>query len=97
MIDALEIKKLLSKIQRSHGEERTASIGVLQDLIWNEEEFDNETLEEVLSNLAYDLNFYESETRDRDESLGYYGDQHLVEVIEAANEKLDLYIAGKLL
>ena len=97
MIDVHEVKKLLAKIQRSHGEERTATMGVLQDLIWNEEEFDNETLQEVLSDLAYNLNFYESESRDRDESLGYYGDQHLAEVIKAANERLDLYLAGKLI
>ncbi len=73
-----EIKELLKKIQRTYSVQRAEYISTLQNIISDETiEFDDD-IQQVLSDLYYDLNFYEEESRDRDEALGYYGEQRWV-------------------
>lgn len=60
----------------------------LQDEIWNDESIKDETLNEIVSEIAYDLDFYEPNEDWRSESLSYYGDDRLVEVINFAIQKL---------
>jgi hypothetical protein len=87
-----ELKSLLLKIQRTYARQRTESISQLQDKIWNEPNEYDEELQQVLSDLASDLNFYENDPRDRDEALGYYGDQRLSEIITSTLEKISEYL-----
>ena len=45
-------------------------------------------LNEVLSELAYDLDFYESNDRWRENNLGYYGNDKLKNIMKNAIQKL---------
>lgn len=54
-----------------------------QELIWNDE-----NANEILSELAYDLDFYEPNEELRIESPSYYGDDRLEEVVKDAIQKL---------
>lgn len=89
MQDLNEIKELLLKILRKHGEEKAECIRNVQDKIWDEKTQRNAAVQEILDDLASDLNFYESEERDRDEELGYYGEEHLEEVIDSIIKKIE--------
>ena len=61
---------------------------MFQDEVWNDESIQNKTLNEILSELAYDLDFYEPNEEWRKVSPSYYGDDSLDEVVKAAIQKL---------
>ena len=54
----------------------------------------DEDIQQIFSDLAYDLNFYDNEP-DRDEALGYYGDDKLQEVVTTAIKNIEAYEAKK--
>jgi hypothetical protein len=87
-----EIEALLQKIERTYAAERSETISKLQDKIWEEAELQTDELY-FLQELAGDLNFYEPFEPDRDTALGYYDDDHLMEVINIALQKVDAFIA----
>jgi hypothetical protein len=89
-----EIIRLLQKIERTYSTERAETIGMLQDKIWEEPELQTEELY-FLQELAGDLNFYEPFEPDRDTALGYYDDEHLMEVISIALQKVEAVLARK--
>ena len=88
------IKELLHTIQRTSGWPRMEAIRRIQTIILDEPDMPDEKIQQVFSDLAYDLNFYEDEPLDRDEKLGYYGDDKLIEVVDAAIKKIGEYEAG---
>jgi len=59
-----------------------------QDEVWNDESIQDENLNEILSELAYDLDFYEPNVEWRKEAPSYYGDDRLEVVIKNAIQKL---------
>jgi hypothetical protein len=87
-----DIKELLYKVERSYAAARTGNIAALQEKIWDEPAIANEAIQQFLSDLAFDLNFYESNERDRDEALGYYGDERLLTIISRAIEKTEAFL-----
>jgi hypothetical protein len=89
-----EIIRLLQKIERTYSTERAETIGILQYKIWEEPELQTEELY-FLQELAGDLNFYEPFEPDRDIALGYYDDDHLMEVINSALQKVEAALADK--
>lgn len=64
-------------------ENRKKHISEFQELIWNDE-----NASEVLSLLAYDLDFYEPNKELRKEDPSYYRDERLEEEIKLAINKL---------
>ena len=74
--------KILEEILKEK-KNRRILIKEFQDLIWNDENAD-----EVLSELAYDLDFYEPNDELRKEELSYYGDQQLEKEIKTVIQKL---------
>jgi GGDEF domain-containing protein len=62
---------------------RKKLISEFQELIWNDE-----NASEVLSLLAYDLDFYEPNIELRKEDPSYYGDERLEEEIKLVINKL---------
>ena len=83
-----DLVKMLRKIERTYASERSKSIGELQDKIWNAPELQTEDLY-FLQELTGDLNFYEPVERDRDINLGYYDDDKLLELTNAALKKIE--------
>ena len=59
-----------------------------QEEVWNDESVQDSKLNEVLSELAYDLDFYESNDRWRENNLGYYGNDKLKNIMKNAIQKL---------
>ena len=74
--------KFLDKILTDNLD-RKRLIFEFQELIWNDE---NEN--EVLTQLSYDLDFYEPNEELRKEDPSYYGDDRLEEVVKFAIQKL---------
>ncbi|WP_411973585.1 hypothetical protein ACLCDV_10090 [Sphingobacterium sp. Lzh-3] len=62
---------------------RSSLIKQFQELIWNDE-----NANEILSELAYDLDFYEPNEEWRKKEPSYYGDDRLEEEIKSAIQKL---------
>jgi hypothetical protein len=81
------------KGQLTYAGERTIAIRQLQDKIWDEPGVQDEELISILTDLVSDLNFYEPEESDRDESLGYYDDEKLNILVNKAIEKIDSYLS----
>ncbi len=70
---------------------RESLIKRFQEYIWNENPiFNSEEEENVLSDLAYDLDFYQPDIKIRDEDPSYYGDDRLETEIKTALEKLGI-------
>lgn len=67
---------------RDKSRSRERLIFEFQELIWNDE-----NANEILSGLAYDLDFYEPNEELRKEDPSYYGDDRLEEV-KSAIQKL---------
>ncbi len=87
-----EVATLLNKIDRTYASERSNTISQLQNKIWDEPKLQSEDLY-FLQDLAGDLNFYEPIEKDRDETLGYYDDKRLSELIAVALNKIEFLIA----
>lgn len=59
-----------------------------QEKIWNADKIGDEEENKILSELAYDLDFYEPDETLRKEDLSYYGDERLEEEVKSVLEKL---------
>jgi hypothetical protein len=92
MENVREMQALLNKIERTYAADRLEAIHQVQNKIWDEPEVENEELRDAFADLASDLNFYEPVERDRDEGLGYYGDERLIELISGIQNKIELYL-----
>ena len=88
-----EVIALLNKIERTYASERSKTIGQLQNKIWDEPVLQHDELY-FLQDLAGDLNFYEPIEKDRDEGLGYYDDDRLLELTGAALKKIEALLAA---
>lgn len=74
--------ELLEKILTDKSN-RKQLVSEFQELIWNDE-----NASEILSELAYDLDFYEPDENLRRQDQSYYGDERLEEEIKSALQKL---------
>ena len=78
------LKDILSKEK-----EKQELIKAFQERVWNGENYSSdERINEVLSDLAYDLDFYEPNETLRKESPSYYGNKRLEKEITEALEKI---------
>ena len=84
----VELIQLLQTVLVAEHRIKQELIKEFQDEVWNDESIQDETLNEILSQLAYDLDFYEPNEEWRKESLSYYGDDRLEEVVKSAIQKL---------
>jgi|GEM_PF-1039008 len=94
MVQLKEVVTMLKKIDRTYASERSKTIAQLQNIIWDEPELQNEALY-FLQDLAGDLNFYEPIEKDRDATLGYYGNDRLLELTAAALKKIESLLAAR--
>jgi hypothetical protein len=86
----VELIELLQSILEAEHPNRIKLIKVFQYEVWNDESIQNVDLNEILSELAYDLDFYEPNEEWRNESLSYYDDHRLEEVLKTAIQKLQI-------
>ena len=86
------IRNLLVKVQSSNKVERDTFIAEIQNLIWNDETMTNETINDVLTDIAHILDFYESNINFRMEDPSFYGDEQLEIQIKAAIVKIEKFL-----
>ena len=84
----IELISYLQSILEVQQPNRTKLIKEFQDEVWNDESIQDEKLNEILSELAYDLDFYEPNEEWRKESISYYGDERLEKEIKSAIQKI---------
>ena len=84
----VEIIEWLQSILETEHTSRGKLINEFQDEVWNDESIQDKTLSEILSELAYDLDFYEPNEEWRKESLSDYGDDKLEEIVKTAIQNL---------
>ena len=84
----VRIIELLHSILQAKYPNRIELIEEFQDIIWSDKNIQNELLNDILSELAYDLDFYEPREEWRKESPSYYGDCKLEKVIHFAIQKI---------
>lgn len=85
------VLQLLKLILESQSLNRIELVKILQNEIWNDESIEDEKLNEILSELAYDLDFYEPNEQWKKESSNYYGEEKLLEVIELGIKRIGEY------
>jgi len=62
-----------------------------QNFVWLNDDFnDNDIYADVFINLAYDLDYYESNSEFRKESSSYYGNERLRKEIVEALKKIEI-------
>lgn len=88
MRSTIELIRLLQFILEAESRSKDKLIREFQEEVWNDESLQDQKLNEVLSELAYDLDFYEPNEQWREEVLGYYGNEKLENVIKDAIQKL---------
>lgn len=88
MRSRIELIKLLQCILEAGSPSKDELIREFQEEVWNDESVQDSKLNEVLSELAYDLDFYESNDRWRENNLGYYGNDKLKNIMKNAIQKL---------
>ena len=66
------------------------NIPKFQQLIWKSQTaFSNKNVEEILRDLAYDLNYYEPDARIRNKDSSFFGDEKALEEIRLALATFD--------
>lgn len=70
-----------------------ANIPKFQQIIWNSEiTFPNDAIENVLRNLAHDLDYYEADPKIRSEDISFFGEQKALDGIRTALAAIDLEV-----
>jgi len=90
MITLQEILRDLHEILNPIQGAREPMIRQLQNKIWDGDTGSDEELNEILSELAYDLDFYEPDTEMRKESDGFFDQERLVEMVNFTIRKLEM-------
>lgn len=90
MISITEIIDNLNKILEEKEPARTELIKSFQNKILNDESIKDEALNEILTELVYDLDFYEPNEEWRKEDNSFYGSERLEEVLKLALQKLEI-------
>ncbi len=88
MIDRL--KELLREALSTSKDVRIKAIKEFQNIVWNDTSIQDEELNDILTDTAYVLDFYEPNEEWRREAPNYYGDERLVEEIRLALQKLEI-------
>jgi len=84
----VELIQVLQTILDAEHPDRVKLIKEFQEEVWNDESIQDKTLNEILAEFAYDLDFYEPDKEWRKEASSYYGDDKLEEVVKNTIQKL---------
>ncbi len=90
-----KLKELLCKALSMSGNERVLHINRFQNIVWDNGSLGEEELNDILTDIAYLLEFYESNEVWRKESRKYYGDEQLEYILKKGIEKIELYVKKK--
>jgi hypothetical protein len=80
--------KLLNIALLSLGKTRLDAIKEFQNTVWDDNSIDDENINDILTDIAYILDFYEPDEEWRKEDPSYYGDDKLEILVKTAIQKL---------
>lgn len=83
-----KLKELLDEALSSSQEKRIKAIKDFQNIVWDDTSIQDEELNDILTDTAYILDFYEPNEEWRKEDPSYYGDDRLEKEIKIAIQKL---------
>lgn len=86
-----QLIELLSEAHKATGQDKVDGIKKFQEIVWDDETIQDETLNDILTTLAYDFDFYEPDNEKRKEDASYYGDERLNDEIKTGLEILKEY------
>ena len=81
----------------SKDSDRLNYIKQFQQIVWNDESIQDETLNNILTDIAYILDFYEPSTILREQDTNYYGEERLEKELKYAIQILKPYGENMLL
>ena len=91
MRSTIEIIEILNKILVEDEPVKSELIGDFQTDIFKDENTVNETLDEIISDLAYDLDFYEPNEELRNQDSSFYNNERLEQIIKAGITEINNY------
>lgn len=71
---------------------RVNEIKIFQNIVWNEDESFTSEIDDCLSDLAQDLDYYEDNEKIRKEDSSYYGEERLIKELNDTLSKLRKYL-----
>jgi len=83
---------MLHAILELQHSKRAKLIKQFQEEVWYDEATQDEKLNEILSEIAHDLDFYEPDEEERNKEPSFYGDDRLTLEIKSAIQKLSQQI-----
>lgn len=90
-----ELIALLNQILKSEISDRSKLINEFQKEIWDSGSVGDTHLDEILSEIAYDLDFYEPNEEWQKEFLSYYGNEKLTELLNSRLSLLQRFLKGE--
>jgi len=87
-MDVSEVVKLMREMVRDR-RALPEAIASLQQLVWKEPLTGSSAAQEILRELAYDLEYYEPDPRARAEDSSFYDDDRAVAEIEEALTRIE--------
>lgn len=87
-MDVSEVLKFMREIVRDR-RALPEAIGSLQQLVWKEPLTGSSAVQEILRELAYDLEYYEPDPRARAEDSSFYDDERAIAEIEEAITRIE--------
>jgi hypothetical protein len=91
MRPAIEIIEILNKILLEKEPSRSDLINSFQVEVFNDESITDDVLEEIIGDLALDLDYYEPNEERRKESSSFYGSERLEEILKEGILKIQSY------
>lgn len=88
----IEVIEILKKILVENDVVKRELIKAYQNKIWFDETGESDIINELLTTLAYDLDFYEPNVLWRKEDISYYGTERLNEIINDVIVKINNHI-----
>ena len=91
MKSTIELIRTLNQILDAQHPDKSELVKEFQNEIWNDEIEQDIKLNKILTELAYDLDFYEPNEQWRKESPNYYSDERLKEIVKSGIKKIEEY------
>jgi hypothetical protein len=91
MKSTIEIIETLNKILEEKEPAKMELVKRFQEEILTDDLIIDETIDEIVTDLAYDLDFYEPNKEWKKQDISFYGEERLEEIIKEGIGKIESY------
>ena len=89
MKTSTEIINALNQILEANEPERSELINSFQKIAFSDNQIEDEYLDEIVGDLAYDMDYYEPNEEWRKQDLSFYSEDRLKELISDVIKKIE--------